>query len=391
MTGLGSQGKPPLVAHVLYRFDTGGLENGVVNLINRLPAQSFRHVVVALDRVEPNFARRIQRDDVQCMTLRKPPGQTWWIYPQLYRLFRELKPNILHTRNLAALECSVPAWAAGVPIRIHGEHGRDVGDLDGSNRKFQWMRRVYKPFVHRYVALSRDLESYLTGPIQVPPRQVQRICNGVDIGRFQPRLEPRPELRHSPFNDPQLWLIGTVGRMQTVKHQTHLARAFVDVLQRRPDLKAHVRLVMVGDGPLRAASRAILDAADLGQLAWLPGERDDVADVMRGLDCFVLPSLAEGISNTILEAMACGLPVLATQVGGNADLVASGHTGWLVPSDDVAAMSARLEAWADEPSAAAVMGRAGRLRVEQEFSLQAMVAAYQDMYEGLLALHAPRR
>ena len=368
----------PLVAHVLYRFDTGGLENGVVNLINHLPEQAFRHVVVALDVVQPDFAQRIKRSDVQFIALRKPPGQTWWIYPQLYRLFRELQPTILHTRNLAALECSVPAWAAGVPIRIHGEHGRDVGDLDGSNRRYQWMRRIYKPFVQRYVALSRDLESYLTGPIQVPPQRVQRICNGVDTSRFQPRHEPMSPLQGCPFNDDKLWLIGTVGRMQTVKNQTLLARVFVDLLQRRPDLKSRARLVMIGDGPLRAESQAILDAAALGHLAWLPGERSDVADVMRGLDCFVLPSLAEGISNTILEAMACGLPVLATRVGGNADLVAPGQTGWLVPSDELAALSVRLEAWVHQPSAAAAMGQAGRLRVEQEFSLQAMVAAYQD-------------
>ena len=86
------------------------------------------------------------------------------LYPQLFRLFRELRPAIVHTRNLAALEASVPATLAGVPARVHGEHGRDMEDLDGLNRKYQWMRRIYSPFVTRYIALSADLEDYLRRP-----------------------------------------------------------------------------------------------------------------------------------------------------------------------------------------------------------------------------------
>ncbi len=380
----------PLVAHVLYRFDTGGLENGVVNLINHLPQARLRHAVVALDEVAPDFARRVRRDDVEFIALRKPAGQTWWLYPQLFRLFKRLRPAIVHTRNLAALECQPAAWAAGVPVRIHGEHGRDVEDLNGSSRRHQWMRRAYRPFVHRYVALSRDLEGYLTGPIGVPAERVRRICNGVDSDRFSagPSVRGptgRAALPGSPFNDPALWVAGTVGRMQAVKHQTALARAFVTSIQAQPALAGRLRLVMIGDGPLRAESQAILDAAGLAHLAWLPGERSDVPDVMRSFDCFVLPSLAEGISNTILEAMASGLPVLATAVGGNADLVDDGRTGRLVPAGDVQALAERLSALAADPAAAAALGRGGRARVEREFSLQAMVAAYQDLYSRELA------
>ena len=142
--------------------------------------------------------------------------------------------------------------------------------------------------------------------------------------------------------------------------------------------------MLVGAGPLADECDALLREAGVRDLAWLAGERDDVPDVMRGLDCFVLPSLAEGISNTILEAMASGLPVVATDVGANAELVDDGRTGRIVAAGDVAALAGGLAAMAREPAAAAAMGRAGRHRVVQRFSLPAMVAAYDAVYRRLL-------
>ena len=376
---------PPLVVHVVYRFDTGGLENGVVNLINHMPAAAYRHAVVALTEVVPSFAARIRRDDVPFVSLHKPPGHGVKLYPRLLRLLREWRPAIVHTRNLAALECQVPAALAGVPVRIHGEHGRDVDDPDGSVRRYQWLRRAYRPFVHRYVALSRELSSYLEHRVGVPPQRIAQIYNGVDLTRFDRPGATRVAPPGCPFNAPELFVAGTVGRMQTVKAQPLLAQAFVQALQLQPALRQRLRLVMVGDGPLRAQAQAVLDAAGVADLAWLPGERADVPDVMRGLDCFVLPSLAEGISNTILEAMACALPVLATEVGGNAELVVAGRTGRLVPAGDVQALAAGLVDMAGERAGAAAMGRAGRERVEQQFSLRSMVASYQSLYDRMLA------
>lgn len=378
----------PLVMHLVYRFDTGGLENGVVNLINH--GRRYRHAVVAMTEVAPAFSRRVQRDDVGFHALHKPPGHGLKVYPALYRLCRQLRPAVLHTRNLAPLECQAAGWAAGVPARVHGEHGRDIDDLDGSNKRHQWARRLYSPFVQRYVALSRDLEQYLTQQVGLSGRRIERICNGVDSDRFQPAPQRQP-IAGSPFNAPGLWLAGTVGRMQSVKAQTVLAQAFVRTLQLQPALRERLRLVLVGDGPLRAEAQAILEAGGVADLAWLPGERADVPDVMRGLDCFVLPSLAEGISNTILEAMASGLPVLATAVGGNADLVEQGRTGVIVPAGNAEAMAAALADLASRPEAAAAMGRAGREAVLQRFSLRAMVAAYENLYDRLLARPATPR
>jgi sugar transferase (PEP-CTERM/EpsH1 system associated) len=371
----------PLVAHVVYRFDTGGLENGVVNLINHMPEMAYRHAVIALTEVT-DFKQRIRHPDVSYFSLHKPPGHVLKIYPQLFRLFRQIKPAIVHTRNLGTLEAAVPAKLAGIPV-VHGEHGRDVGDFAGTNKKCQWIRRIYSPFVKHYIALSQDLEHYLSHPVGIGAQRVTQIYNGVDATRFHP-ASSRQAIPGSPFNDPGLWLVGTVGRMQTVKDQTSLARAFVLAIQNKPALRERLRLVMVGDGPLRQESLTILEAAGLAELAWLPGERKDIPDIMRGLDCFVLPSLGEGISNTILEAMASGLPVIATAVGGNPELVLAGLTGRLVPAADPGALARCIIDFAASPEKTRAMGYAGRKRIEAQFSMNAMVESYQQIYDRLL-------
>ena len=367
----------------MYRFDTGGLENGVVNLINHMPTQAYRHVVLALTEVT-DFRLRVQRSDVEFIALNKPPGQGFWLFPRLYGIFRKMRPSIVHSRNLAALEVQLPAWLARVPVRIHGEHGRDVGDLDGGNITNQRIRRFYRPFVHHFLALSHDLADYLLAKVHVPARQITQVFNGVDTQRFTPGLDGAGVIAGCPFNPRDHWLVGTVGRMQTVKDQTMLVSAFVLALQTAPELESRLRLVMVGDGPLRAKAQDILDAAGLADLAWLPGERHDVPDVMRGLHGFVLPSLAEGVSNTILEAMATGLPVIATRVGANADLVVEGETGSLVPAADVVALARALVQLAQFPDKAKCMGSAGRQRVLAKFSMQAMINAYQGTYDAQL-------
>ncbi len=380
--------KRPLVLHVMYRFDTGGLENGIVNLINHMPAHAYRHAVLALTEVT-DFRQRIQRDDVEFISLCKPPGHGIWQYPKLYTLFRQLRPHIVHSRNLAALEAQAPAWAAGVPVRIHGEHGLDMGDLDGSNVTYQRVRRFYKPFVHHYMALSRDLADYLADKVRVAQANITQAYNGVDTDRFCPAPNGPQPIAGCPFNSAQHWLVGTVGRMQTVKDQVMLANAFVQALVLAPKLRLRMRLVMVGEGPLRAQAQAVLDAAGLGELAWLPGERVDVADIMRGLHVFALPSLGEGISNTILEAMASGLPVVATAVGGNADLVVQGQTGYIVPPAHPQAMALRLVELVASPERARSLGQAGRQRVRAMFSMQAMVSTYQRVYDQQLHRTSP--
>jgi sugar transferase (PEP-CTERM/EpsH1 system associated) len=374
---------PPLIVHIIYRLEVGGLENGLVNLINRIPADRFRHAIVCLTR-SSDFRERITQGDVAVFALDKPPGNSPLTQFKLWRLLKQLRPAIVHTRNLAALEGTVPAFLARVPVRIHSEHGRDVGDLDGENVPRQRLRRLFKPFVNHYVALSKDLERYLHERIRVPPQRLAQFYNGVDTDIFRPAKAGREPLPLPNFAPRDAFVIGTVGRMQEVKDQLTLAHAFIEAIRLSPDAERRLRLVMIGDGPLRERVAAALEAAGVSRLAWLPGDRDDVPQLMRGLDLFVLPSLAEGVSNTILEAMATGLPVVATAVGGNPELVEEGETGRLVPRCDARAMAGAMLNYYANPSECGRQGRRARDIAVHRFSVSMMVSNYLDLYDRML-------
>jgi sugar transferase (PEP-CTERM/EpsH1 system associated) len=375
-------GTPPLIAHVVYRFDVGGLENGVANLLNRMESARFRHAVIALTEVT-DFRRRVERRDVAFIALRKGGGHGVKLAPRLYRLFRELRPAIVHTRNLAALEASLPAGLARVPVRLHGEHGWDVTDLAGTSRKNRLIRLLYRPFVTHYVALSTDLQRYLARQVGIAPARITQIYNGVDTVRFAPS-RAKAHVGGCPFDPAACWVVGTVGRMQAVKDQVTLALAFAHACRIDPQAAVRMRLIIVGDGPQRAEVDQALRDVGVAHLAWLAGARDDVDRILRAMDCFVLPSLAEGISNTVLEAMATGLPVIATRVGGNPELVDDGSTGALVPAGDAEALAQKLLALFRDPDEASRLGAAARRTVERRFSLERMVDDYAGLYDDLL-------
>lgn len=382
--------RPPLIAHVVFRFGVGGLENGIVNLVNRMPRDRWRHAIVALTDVSPEFAHRIERSDVEFVTLDKKPGHLVRYYPRLFRLFKRLRPAVVHTRNLAALEAVVPAWAAGVPVRVHGEHGWDMQDPHGLRRRYRKVRQLYSPFVTRYIALSRHLEDYLERQVGVPRDRISQVFNGVDTERFQPAVGRRAAIPGCPFQGADDWLVGTVGRMEAVKDPLNLARGFVHALQINLAAKRNLRLVVVGEGALRADLSAFLDRPGVREKVWFAGERADVSDIMRGLDCFVLPSLAEGISNTVLEAMATGLPIVATAVGGNAELIESGMTGTLVPPSHGEALAHAMLAYFDNRAMARRHAKAARRVAQNQFSLDRMMADYVAVYErALRAAGAP--
>lgn len=377
--------RPPLIAHVVQHFGMGGLENGVVNLLNHMPAGRYRHAVVCLDGYT-DFRHRLQRDDVQFFALHKQPGKDFGLYGRLFRLLRELRPDLLHTRNLSTLEGQFVAAAAGVRARVHGEHGRDVFDLYGKNRKYNLLRKLARPLVHHYIAVSKDLADWLEHTVGAAPQRITQIYNGVDSLRFHPRREERTPIGPDGFMSGNELLIGSVGRMAEVKDYPNLVRAFLRLLELAPEARSRARLVILGEGVARATCLDLLKQANAEHLAWLPGSRDDIADLMRQFDVFALPSLGEGISNTILEAMACGLPVVATRVGGNRELVDTGITGTLVPPADPEAMAQALLTYFEDNTLVRSHGAAGRAKIEALFSMEAMVRGYMGVYDAVLGV-----
>jgi sugar transferase (PEP-CTERM/EpsH1 system associated) len=373
----------PLIVHIIHRLAVGGLENGLVNLINNMPPARYRHAIVCLTDYT-DFRERIRDKDIPIVALHKEEGQDLGMYVRLWRVLHHLRPAIVHTRNLSGLEYLVLAALARIPGRVHGEHGRDIYDLDGTSIKYNLLRRAIKPFVRRYIAVSVELTEWLVHTVGIDSRRVTQIYNGVDVQRFTPRVGPRPPLGPEGFASQDTLVVGTVGRMHAVKDQLTLVRAFLHILATVPQARAWLRLVLIGDGPLRQEASQLLQMAGAESLAWLPGERHDSPDIMRALDVFVLPSLREGISNTILEAMASGLPVVATRVGGNPELVEEGHTGQLVPPVDPVAMAEAICIYGHDRGLAVCHGRAGRQRVENQFSMVAMVNSYLAVYDAVL-------
>lgn len=371
--------RPPLIAHIIHRLDFGGLENGLVNLINRIPQERYHHAIICMTDYS-DFAKRIINPRVTLHALHKAEGNDFGLYVRLWRLLRQLRPDVVHTRNLSALEGAVVAALAGVPGRVHGEHGRDSNDIDGKNRKHLLLRRACQPFVQRYIPLSRDLERWLVDTVGIPAHKIRQIYNGVDSQRFIAAAQ-RPPLPLDGADWSGKVVIGSVGRMQEVKDQLTLVRAFADLLGRGLGYRERVRLVLVGDGPLRSKVEALIEELGLADLIWLAGARNDIPQLMQAMDLFVLPSKSEGISNTILEAMASELPVIATAVGGNPELVVEGESGRLVPSQDPRSMADVMEFYLRQPSLLRQHGEAGRRRVEREFSMEAMVGRYLAIYD----------
>ena len=206
------------VVHLVYRFDTGGLENVVVQLINQLPRGEFRHTVVAITDASPAFSQRIQRSDVEVISLGKPSGHPYRFYPAAYRLLRRLRPDVLHSCNLAALEFVPIAALAGVPFRVHAEHGWEMAELGNKSARYQALRRLLNPFVHAFVAVSAPLYADLHQTIGIDKRRLHLIPNGVDTGVFRPS-RPADALPDSfPFNSGQHWVVGMVGRMVPIKN-----------------------------------------------------------------------------------------------------------------------------------------------------------------------------
>jgi len=331
-----------------------------------------------------DFRNRLTQENVEVFCLHKKEGKDFWVFFRLWKLLLKLKPDILHTRNLSALEVQLPGFLAGIKGRVHGEHGRDIDDLDGKHARYTMIRRFYRVFVQRYIPLSQDLSKWLILHIKVCDKKIVQIYNGVNVDKFKPVKVKHVDLLPESFYSENAIVVGTVGRQEPVKDPITLLQAFVILITEFPEYKDKARLLLVGTGSLNARLQAIVKENNIDELVWLAGERSDINELLQTLDIFVLPSVNEGISNTILEAMATGLPVIATNVGGNPELVIDNVTGSLVKKQSAHEMAKTLKHYFDNPNIIQQYGSAGRALTVEKFSLQRMVKDYLSVYDQVL-------
>lgn len=366
----------PLVVHLVYRFECGGLQTVLAECINLMPAQHYRHTVVCLTGYT-DYAEKITRLGVELHALQKSPGLGLSTHWKLWKLLRRLRPDVMHTYNISTIEYNATALLAGVPVRIHAEHGRDTVEMDGNHHKYNLMRRLMIPVINAYVPVSADLAGWLRRTIGVPERKIAIVLNCVDTSRYAPPPPPPPSL---PIPLPQLIRIGTVGRIDQIKNHAGLLEAFQLLLERFPPPQFDLRLSIVGDGPLLKELRDRVFAEPWADRVWLPGTRADIADIMRSFSVFVLPSFSEGTPITILEAMATALPVVASRVGGVPQLVLDRQTGLLANSFDSKELADALSAYIKDQHLRARHGAAGRAHVLAHYSIDNMVGLYDSLY-----------
>jgi sugar transferase (PEP-CTERM/EpsH1 system associated) len=360
-------GKPIVrrrICHVSLGLCTGGMERLLVEFARCHDRERYELHFVALHNLgQP--AEDIQKLGCTVHLLPDLRGKPWAQWLALVRFLRKLKPDVVHTHNayphfygtLASRWCRIPAV-------VNTRHGRRIGTTWRARTWF-WIAGM---LADRVVAVSDDAARLCLQDVSLPQRKVNRIWNGIDLSRFKFR---------GPASKP---VAISVARLSPEKDFPTLIRAVALAAEVVPELQ----LKIVGDGPERPKMEQLIAELGQGSRIELLGERQDIPDLLATAGFFATATLTEGISLTLLEAMASGLPVLATNVGGNPEIVEEDRTGYLVPSGDPEVLAAALIRMVHAQGLWPELGRQGRLRVEQHFSNQKMVGSYEQLYTDLL-------
>jgi sugar transferase (PEP-CTERM/EpsH1 system associated) len=372
--------QPPLVVHLVSQLDAGGVGNGLVNLITHMPPERYRHAIVCMQDTG-EYVAHIRERGVEVINLDKADDAGIGHYFRMFRVLRALHPDLVHTRNLSGLKGQLVAALAGVKLRVHAEHGRERGD--GRRLGHRLLRRLLRPLIGHFIAVSAELEHWLIEHVGAEPARVSHISNGVDSVQFHPRLGPAAAVGPAGFMHDNAYVIGSVGQLDDANSHATLVEAFLRLIASPHPAHQRLRLMIIGDGPCRAECQAMLNRAGAAHRAWLPGERSDVAQLLRAMDLFVLPALATGSTNAVLEAMASGLPVVATAVGGNKELVHPGFTGILVPPMSPDLMATAIADYCRIPEMGTRHGARARSQVIAHHSLPAMARSYLAIYDSL--------
>jgi glycosyltransferase involved in cell wall biosynthesis/peptidoglycan/xylan/chitin deacetylase (PgdA/CDA1 family) len=354
----------PVIAHVVLTMNVGGLERLILDLTARSIAAGDRVLIVCLDEAG-TLAEEAERLGARVLMMKRRGGPDPRLIARLTALFRREGVTAVHTHSLDPMLYA--NWAgriAGVPVRIHTQH------LNIAEKPFTRQDRAKFRLAARactsVVSITRDMDNGVRA-CGVPASKRLVIYNGIDERRFSPADGPR--------GDDHV-VIGTSCRLSAQKGLDRLLRAFAAVHEEEPA----VRLRIIGDGPLRARLEAEAVRLDLTAVVEFQGYCADTAPELRQLDIFALSSLYEGLPLALLEAMACALPVVSTSVNGVPEAVTSGDSGLLVGRDETDRLAAALLRLVRDPQLRETMGRRGRTRVEETFTLDRMAAAYREVY-----------
>lgn len=372
---------PLRVLHVIDRLDMGGTEYVILKVMAGLGGGEFEHGVCAARGYNQQLPH-LQKIQQQIFVAGRNELKFQLLLFRLARIMREFRPHIVHSRNWGAIEAIPAARLAGVPVAIHSEHGYIPDTASGLPLRQRVIRRGAYAMADAIFCVSEELRNFHARQAWLAPKQIAVLHNGVDTARYSPQPELRRSARERLQISPSSFVLGIVSRLVPIKDHATLFRA----AERLAADKIDVRVVVAGTGPERERLDALVNASPAlaGRIAFV-GASENVPEILNALDVFVLPSLSEGMSNTILEAMSCGLPVAATRVGGNPELVLEGRTGLLFAPGDAAQLATQLALLAANEELRRDYGVSGRRRVLENFSLDKMLAAYRRLYRDLAA------
>lgn len=357
---------------VVLQLDPGGTERLVIEIVRRLHTR-LPMAVCCLD--EPgSWAGRVTALGVPVHALHRRPGFHPSLSVQLATVARQFDADVIHCHHYSPFVYGRLATLLVPGARaVYTEHGR-LSDAPPSPKR-RLANRVLMAGAHDLFAVSHDLRAHLLR--EGVPGRMQVIWNGIDPGD-PPTPAARAAGRDALGVGSDAWVVGTVARLDPVKDLGTLVAAAAEAARVRPSLC----LAIVGDGPERVALETAAHALGVAARIRFLGHRDDARALVAGMDVFANSSTSEGISLTLLEAMAAELPVVATRVGGTPEVVVDGETGRLAPARDPEALSAALLDVATDSARARSWGAAGRARLLQHFTIAEMVRRYVAVYGG---------
>ena len=377
----GLSGRSPKPIRILHVIETllgmGGMEKGVANLVQRMDPERFEHVVCVI-RSLGTLSDWFPADRAKLICLGQTNSRLSFQAPRIRQAIQETQPDIVHSRNWGAIETVLAGILTHSAAMVHSEHGMESTDVYPFRRR--WFRRLAFEMVDSVVTVShnlRDLHSQRTG---FPAKRISVIHNGVDMDRFCRSSSVRVEARQKLGVGPDDFCVGTVGRLEPVKDLLTLLRAAAEVARSRQNLQ----VFLAGDGSeLPSLKHWLRDQAQFCDRVHFLGEIHDTPAFLNALDVFVLSSVFEGISNSLLEAMAARLPVVVSLTGGNPEVVIEGSSGLVFPVGDHRLLAAHLGRLAEDGEFRERLASQALQRIRDCFSLESMVSQYEQLYSRL--------